>query len=177
MTFPDIPADAIRLCNELNAPPLLVRHLILVHSAAVELLDRLAESFPGLPINRESVLFGAATHDLGKVKNPNELSGPGNRHETDGPKLLEQHGVPPRKARFARTHGRWLEIDDLEDLFVSLADSLWCGRRHEALETKVATLLATASGREQWEAWATLDSLCEKIASTADQRLAWQAQG
>jgi hypothetical protein len=177
MTYPSLPADAIRLCQELNAPPLLVRHLILVHSAAVELLDGLAEAFPGLPINRDEILFGAATHDLGKVKNPNELSGPGNRHEADGFKLLQQHGVPPRKARFAGTHGRWQEIDDLEDLLVSLADSLWCGRRIEGLETKVATLLATASGREQWECWATLDAICEKIASDADQRLAWQAQG
>ena len=177
MTFPALPTDAIRLCHELNAPPLLVRHLTLVHSAAVELLDGLAEAFPRLLIDHQAVLFGAATHDLGKVKHPNELSGPGHQHETDGQKLLEQHGVPAKRSRFAGTHGRWSEIDDLEDLLVSLADSLWCGRRHEVLETKVATLLATASGREQWEAWATLDALCEKIASNADQRLAWQAQG
>jgi len=177
MTFPSLPTDALRLCQELNPPPLLVRHLILVHSAAVELLEELSEHFPGLPVDREAVLFGAATHDLGKIIHVNELDGPGNQHEVDGPKLLQQHGVPPKNARFARSHGRWQQAHDLEDLLVSLADSLWCGRRNEALETKVATLLATASGREQWECWATLDELSEKIASNADQRLARQAQG
>lgn len=173
MTFLPLPPDAARLCEVLAAPPLLVRHLTLVHAAAVELLDGLAANFPGLVVDRGAVLFGAATHDLGKVLHPGELTGPGDKHEVDGPGLLEQHGVSPRLARFARTHGRWREVDDVEDLIVALADNVWCGRRVEELETKVAAVLA-ATGMEQWEAWARLDGVCEEIASRGEARLAWQ---
>ncbi len=169
--------EVVRLCEELEAPPLLVRHLTLVHDAAVELLDGLAAAFPGLVIDRDAILFGAATHDLGKVLHPGELTGPGDLHERDGPDLLEQYGVSPRLARFARSHGRWRETDDLEDLLVALADSIWCGRRIEQLEMKVAVILAAATGVEEWAAWARLDAVCAEIASRGDARLAYQQAG
>lgn len=174
MILPSLPPEAARLCEELLAPPLLVRHLILVHAVAIELLEALAASFPGLVLDRDAVLFGAASHDLGKVLHPDELTGPGNKHEDDGPGLLIKHGVPPRLARFSRTHGRWRETDDLEDLIVALADNVWCGRRVEELETKVAAILAAVAGVETWKAWSKLDADCEQIASRSDERLAWQ---
>lgn len=175
MTPLPFPPEAVRLCQELQAPPLLVRHLTLVHAAAVELLDGLAVAFPDLVVDREAVLFGASVHDIGKVLHPHELTGPGSKHEDDGPALLEQHGVSPRLARFARSHGCWRETDNLEDLLVALADNVWCGRRVEELETKVVTILAAAMGEERWAAWAKLDAVCEEIASRGETRLAWQA--
>jgi hypothetical protein len=170
-----LPPEAARLCEELRAPPLLVRHLTLVHDAAVELLDGLAAAFTGLALDRDAILFGAATHDLGKVLHPQELTGPGHQHEDDGPALLEGHGVPSRLARFTQTHGRWKETADLEDLIVTLADSVWRGRRVEELEAKVADILATATGLEPWLAWSKVDAVCEKIASRSSDRLAFQA--
>lgn len=175
MTPLPLPPDAVRLCEALAAPALLIRHLALVHAAAVELLDGLTASFPGLVLDRDAILFGAATHDIGKVLHPEELFGPGNQHEEDGPGLLEQHGVPPRLAHFARSHGRWHEVEDLEDLLVALADNIWRGRRVEELEAKVAAVLAIAVDVDQWMAWSKLDAICEKIASRGEQRLAIQA--
>lgn len=176
MTPLPLPSDAARLCEELAAPALLARHLILVYTAAVELLDGLAVAIPGLVLNRATILFGAAIHDLGKVLHAEELTGPGNKHENDGPGLIEQHGVPPRLARFARSHGRWRETDDLEDLFVALADAIWCGRRVGELEAKVAAILAAATGVEEWAVWSRLDAVCSEIASHSDDWLAWQAR-
>lgn len=172
MTPLPLPPDAARLCEELAAPTLLVRHLFLVHAAAVELLDGIAAVFPGLVLDRDAIRFGAATHDVGKVLHPHELTGPGDQHEIDGPALLEQHGVSPRLARFARTHGRWRETDDLEDLIVALADSIWCGRRVGQLETKVAAKLGVATGVAEWAAWSRLDAVCSQIASRGEERLA-----
>ena len=124
------------------------------------------------------LLLCGSTHDLGKVLHPNELTGPGNRHEDDGPGLLEQHGVTPGLARFARTHARWRQEDPLtlEDLLVALADHIWKGSRDDQLETRVATKLAAAANVSQWEAFAGLDEILTVIAAGADDRLAWQRE-
>lgn len=176
MNLPPLPQEAVRLCEQLQAPKLLVRHLTLVHGVACEMLDRLAKDFPGMAVDREAVLFGAATHDLGKTIHLRELTGPGNRHEDDGPGLLIQHGVTPERARFARTHGRWGDVNTLEDLIVALADSIWCGRRWMELETKLASIVANMAGIETWEAWSKLDTLCDAIARHGEARLAWQGK-
>ena len=162
-TLRPIPAAAAQLCEALHAPPQLVRHLTLVHNAAAELLDGLAAAFPSQVIDREAVLFGAATHDLGKVLHPNELRAWGSRHEDDGPALLEQHGVPKLWARFARTHGQWQEAGELEDLIVALADQIWCGRRRPDLEERTAKFLAKANNLAEWIAWSKLDGLLDTI--------------
>jgi len=157
------PLRAIQLYQTLNASPQLVQHLTLVHNAAAELLDGLAVAFPGQVIDRETVLFGAATHDVGKVLHPKELRESGSRHERDGPALLERHGVPSRWARFARTHGQWQEVEELEDLIVALADQIWCGRRRPDLEERTAKFLAKANNIAVWIAWSKLDDLLDKI--------------
>lgn len=169
-----LPPDAAHFCTELAAPPLLIRHLVLVHAAAVELLDGLTANFPQLDIDRDAVCFGAAVHDLGKIQHPEELTSPGNRHEKDGPGLLIQHGVSPKRARFARTHGRWRDTDGLEDLIVALADNIWCGRRVGELETRIVGVLAKNLGLEEWRVWDRLDSICDEIASRGEDRLVWQ---
>ncbi len=167
-----LPPDVVHLLEALQAPRLLVRHLVLVHHTAAELLDALAASFPGLVADRDAVLYGASVHDIGKLAHPCELTGPGSQHEEDGPGLLIEHGIPPRQARFARSHGRWREADDLEDLLVAIADHVWCGRRVEELEMKTAAILAMRTGQEQWEALLKLDAVCEKVASKGEERLA-----
>lgn len=170
-----LPATAQQLCDTLAAPPRLAAHLTLVHDAAVELVEGLRQRFPTLKFDNDAVLFGAATHDLGKVLHPGELTGPGNRHEADGPRLLEQHGVSSELARFTQTHGAWSrESLPLDDLLVALADCVWKGQRLEALETQVIASIAEKTGVEGWDVFDKLDALLEEIAARGDERLAWQ---
>jgi hypothetical protein len=118
------------------------------------------------------VLFGAATHDIGKVRHPAELSGPGSAHELAGYSLLLSLGIEEASARFARTHGSW-DVPDapFEDLLVTLADKVWKGKRVPALEERVSERL----GGPPWETFLALDDELERIAAGADARLAFQA--
>lgn len=174
--FRDLPEEAQQLFVTLNAPPRLVAHLALVHDAAAEILDAFQARWPDLKIDEDAVLFGAAIHDAGKILHPNELTGPGNKHEQDGPGLLQQHGVSPERSRFARTHGTWKTEQNLalEDLLVALADHCWKGCRSEALETMVAGRIAKSLGIETWEAFMALDEIVAEVASRGEERLAWQ---
>jgi hypothetical protein len=174
----DIPADARRILETLLAPPRLVAHLILVHDVAAELLRALQTRWPDLPVDHETVLLGAATHDIGKVLHPIELDGPGNEHEKDEPALLERLGIPPERARFARTHGTWKKEADItcEDLLVALTDTCWKGQRDEELETKLASRIACLQRIEKWDAFLALDEILARIADAAEERLAWQRQ-
>ncbi|MFG1955016.1 HD domain-containing protein [Micromonospora sp. NPDC048830] len=105
-------------------------HLRAVHDVAVRLTDAVADRFPQLGMDRSAVLFGAATHDIGKVLHPEELSGPGSAHEHAGHELLLRRGVDESLARFARTHASWhLAGVGVDDLLVSLADKVWKGKR------------------------------------------------
>lgn len=168
-----LPPAARGLCATLGAPPRLRAHLALVHAAAAELVDGLARACPGLAFAAGDVCFGAATHDLGKVAHPAELTAAGDRHEAIGPGLLERHGVSPALARFARTHGAWSREElPLEDLLVALADTAWSGRRCEPLEDLVVGRIAAATGRERWAAFARLDGVLDGIARRGDERLA-----
>lgn len=179
MTFQPqpLPVPVLQLCEKLDAPARLIAHLRLVHDAAVEIVDGLQQKFPTLSVDVEAVLFGAASHDLGKVLHSHELTGPGNNHEADGPALLEVHGVSPELARFARTHGAWSrESLPLADLLVALADCVWKGQRLEALEAQVVSRIAEKTGTEEWEVFDKLDGLLDEIGRRGDERLAWQAQ-
>ena len=176
MTFRDLPQEAQRLLGTLNAPPRLVAHLALVHDAAAEILCAFQARWPDLKIDRDAVLFGSAIHDVGKILHLNELTGPGNKHEQDGPGVLQQHGLSPELSRFARTHGTWSNESDLavEDLIVALADHTWKGSRNDALETMVAGRIAESLGTETWEAFMGLDEIVAEVASRGEERLSWQ---
>lgn len=176
MPVRDLPSEAKRLLETLNAPPRLMAHLALVHDAAFEILDALLARWPDLKIDCDAVLFGSSTHDVGKVLHPNELTGPGNQHEQDGPGLLQQQGVSPERSRFARTHGMWKAEPNLalEDVIVALADHCWKGSRNEDLESKVAARIAESLGIETWEAFMVIDEIVAGIAIRAEERLAWQ---
>ncbi|MER6366614.1 HD domain-containing protein [Kitasatospora sp. NPDC001527] len=168
-----LPAAAAALLAEVGAPPRLVAHLGLVHEVAAAVLDGCAGY--GVPVDREAVLFGAATHDIGKVVHREELSVPGSLHERAGYGLLLARGVPERLARFARTHGSWTDPGTtLEDLLVGLADKAWKDSRVRDLEDRVVARLAQAAGREPWEVFLGLDDLLAGIGADAPRRLAVQ---
>ena len=170
-----LPLALRELCEKVSAPRRLVAHLTLVHDAAGEIVAGVRHRFPQLVCDFDAVLFGAATHDLGKVLHLDELTGPGKQHEADGPRLLEKNGVAPQLARFARTHGEWSqERLPLEDLLVALADTAWKGQRLEDLEAQVVDRIAVEIGAERWQVFGQLDGLLQEVASRSDVRLAWQ---
>jgi HD domain len=173
--FRPLPPAASALLREAGAPARLGAHLRAVHDVAVSLADWVEAACPAAPFDREAVLFGAATHDIGKVLHVGELSEPGTRHEPAGERLLLEAGVEPRLARFAGTHGSWLsERAGFEDHLVSLADKIWKGRRQEDLELLVVERLARLNGQAPWEAFLVLDDELTALAAVADARLAFQ---
>ncbi|MEU6234510.1 HD domain-containing protein [Kitasatospora sp. NPDC047058] len=174
--LPPLPATAARLLEAVDAPPRLVAHLSLVHEVARTIADWCAAACPRLALDREAVLFGAATHDIGKTVHPEELSAPGSAHEPAGYELLRAHGVPERLARFARTHASWGGPGiSTEELLVSLADKAWKNSRVRDLEDRVVDRLAIAARRERWEVFLELDDLLTRVGDDAPRRLAVQA--
>ncbi len=172
-----LPAAITDLLISLAAPPRLAAHLRIVHDVAWQLADQLAAAHPALSFDRDAVLYGAASHDIGKVVHVNELAEPGSQHEPAGYLLLTEHGVPPRLARYARTHATWTAPDTtIEDHLVSLADKIWKARRVTDLEDLVTDALATASGVDRWQAFSDLDDILTDLASGADIRLAHQSR-
>jgi hypothetical protein len=175
MNLRPLPQRARSLCEELEAPPRLIAHLTLVHDAACDLVEAIAARFPMINIDSHAVEFGAATHDLGKTIYRGELTSRGTAHEAAGEELLLGKEVSPDLARFARTHANWRGSPiTLEDLLVALVDAIWKGRRIPDLESEVAHHIAQRSGNAEWETWSALDDLIQRIASKADDRLAWQ---
>jgi hypothetical protein len=171
-----LPTEAADLLVELNAPPRLAAHLRVVHDVAAQLTDWLADHHPTLAINHEAVLFGAATHDIGKTVHVEELTGPGSRHEPAGQQLLLDAGIDPSLARFAATHASWAKADvGTEDLIVSLADKIWKAKRVPDLEQLVVDRLVAVSGQAPWQAFLSLDDLLDAITADADHRLAFQS--
>lgn len=171
-----LPEPAARLLEELDAPPRLAAHLRAVHDVAAELVAWMSDRHPDVAVDAEAVLFGAATHDIGKVLHRAELSGPGAGHERAGHALLRERGVEERLARFARTHSSWGEPGiGVDDLLVSLADAVWKAERVPDLEQRLVDTLATVSGQEKWQVFMDLDDICDHLAAGADQRLAFQS--
>jgi hypothetical protein len=171
-----LPARAASLLEELQAPPRLAAHLRLVHDVACRLADWADARHPALVYDRDAMLFGAATHDIGKALFPAEITGPGSAHEEAGRRLLLSHGTSPALARFAATHAAWGSPGtEVEDLMVSLADKTWKNKRVPGLEDLLVAELAQAGGCEPWQVFGDLDTLLEAIGDGADDRLAYQA--
>ncbi|WP_258534742.1 HD domain-containing protein [Streptomyces sp. PT12] len=171
-----LPEEVAALLVELAAPPRLAAHLRAVHDVAYQLVAWVGPRHPAVPLDREAVLFGAATHDIGKVAWVAELSGPGAAHEEAGRRLLLERGVEPRLARFAGTHAAWDRPGvGLEDVLVSVADKVWKNKRVPGLEDRLLALLVAAGGGERWEEFLALDEELERIGAGADGRLAFQA--
>jgi hypothetical protein len=167
-----LPAPAAELLRDLDAPPRLGAHLRVVHVVAWSLTDAIGRHWPDLDFDTTAVLFGAATHDIGKVVHVEELTGPGSAHEAAGAELLLRYGVPAHLARFAGSHGScWTRPSaTLDELLVSLADQVWKGHRVPDLERRVIE----ATGRTPWEAGRDLDDILDRLAAGAGARLAFQ---
>lgn len=169
-----LPPEVEALLLAEGAPPRLVAHLTLVHDVALRLVAGVAKAWPRLSFDKEAVAFGAATHDIGKARHPNELSGPGHEHEAAGERLLLEHGFPVTRARFARTHGEPPAGLPLEDLLVVLADTAWKAKRSKEFDDRLVAVIADASRAPAWDVFMRLDGLLSKVAKGADDRLAWQ---
>ncbi|MER6299515.1 HD domain-containing protein [Kitasatospora sp. NPDC001539] len=171
-----LPDRVAELLSDAKSPPRLAAHLRAVHDVAHQLVDWIERHCPGLYFDREAVLFGAATHDIGKSVHVPELSEPGSAHEEAGQTLLLGRGVSPELARFAATHASWTGSRvGLEDLLVSLADKIWKNKRIPDLEDLVVARLAEATGRKVWEEFIALDEVLSRIGDEADERLEFQA--
>ncbi|MFD4507874.1 HD domain-containing protein [Streptomyces sp. NPDC058457] len=171
-----LPALVAELLRSLSAPPRLAAHLRAVHDVAADLVDWVQDRYPELAVDRDAVLFGAATHDVGKVRHPEELAGPGSAHEAAGRDLLLSRGFRPGLARFAATHADWDNPEvTMEDLLVSTADKVWKDKRVPGLEDRVVRALAGATRREPWEEYLALDDLLTRLGAAAASRLAFQS--
>ncbi|TCO44794.1 HD domain-containing protein [Actinocrispum wychmicini] len=171
-----LPELAGELLAGLAAPPRLAAHLRAVHDVAWQLADWVQLHYPSAEFDRPAMLFGAATHDIGKTVHIGELSDPGSEHEQAGCEILLARGVAPDLARFARTHGSWSAPDaTMADLLVSLADKIWKAKRVPDLEQLVIDRLVAVSDKTPWEVFMALDDELQRIAVDADRRLAFQA--
>lgn len=178
MNFIALPSEITNLLSSINAPERLKRHLRIVNHTAYELIEALKNKWPGITFKEQEVLFGAATHDIGKAAVTSELYEDGKKHEDEGYRLLIKHGFPDNLARFAKTHGTW--PDDglpLEDLLVCLADTVWTGQRLDALEEKVIQRLAERLHVDYWEVFPVMDEIISHVSNDADQKMAWQGMG
>ena len=173
-----LPDEVARLIQGLDVHPYLLAHLVLVHDSATRLVNALRNGWPNLSFDEQLVLFGAATHDIGKVRHPEEMTGPGNRHHETGVRLLEAEGIERERARFALSHGVWEELEALpvEDLLVSIADVIWAGGRNQGLEKRLTARLAEYDDRELWQTFLDLDDILIQITNQAELRLFWQMQ-
>lgn len=171
----ELPPAVTQLLVALDAPPRLAAHLRAVHDVAHQLTVWLAAHHPALGFDRDAVLFGAATHDIGKVVHTGELSGPGSEHEAAGQALLLEAGIEPRLARFAATHASWNRADiNVEDLLVSVADKVWKAKRVTDLEQLLVDRIGAASQQEAWQVFMDLDDHLDQLAAGADHRLQFQ---
>lgn len=167
----ETPDDAHALLRAIGASTRLLTHLQLVGEAA----DKLILGYVGLgiPCDARFVLLGVAVHDAGKILHPEELDGPGSKHEPAGEMLLLSHGVQAEVARCCITHAAWQGLDvSFEERSVALADKLWKGKRVEELEMMVIDEAAQRVGQERWAMFTSLDSLFEQIAAESSSRLA-----
>lgn len=173
-----LPANVEELLLKHQAPPRLVAHLALVHDVAIKLCDSLTERMPELKFDRQAVIVGAATHDIGKAICKGELTGRGNLHEEVGRKLLLEAGFPADHARFAFTHGgpKREPNPSLEDLLVRTADAIWKGGRYHNSEMELVKAIAAQANKPEWDAYTLIDDILSELAMEADARLMYQAQ-
>jgi len=172
--YKKLPDDVLNLLAELKAPQRLIAHLTLVHDTALTLTDMLNKLFPKLNFDRNTVLYGAALHDIGKTIITAELSAPGSLHEEAGYHLLRERGIDERVALLARDHSNWENNRRTENLLAALADNLWKGKRVPVLESLILEKILIDSGEERWVVFMALDEAFEQIASTADERIGYQ---
>lgn len=158
------------LLTEHSTSSRLVRHAQFVVEAARQLTGQLTELAVG--IDEHFVLIGAALHDAGKIKHPEELLQPGHLHEDAGEKFLLELGIDPKLARVCLSHNQWKTLDcSLEELTIALADNLWKGKRNDELEQLFLERVYFLFPQRRWDIFLELDTCFEAIASGGDSRL------
>lgn len=173
-----LPVEVVNLLDKYQAPVVLIRHLTLVYNTSIEICTQLLRTWTDLSLHKEEILWGAATHDIGKVIETEELYQKGNKHEQVGYELLLKNAISENLARFAKTHGNWVDSTlTIEDLIVSLADKIWKGKREEGLEESVIKAISIQIDKDYWAVYPKFDIIISKIALGADERLRWQKKG
>jgi len=171
-----LPVAAVAVLLAVDPAPRLVAHLRAVHDVACQLADWVAVQYPAVLIDRQTIQLGAALHDIGKSRHPEELVGPGSQHERDGYHLLLSHGISESVAVIARDHASWNAPDvSTESLVVSLADKVWKDQRIAGLEQCLIDRLVALTGVEAWSIFAELDELLTSIGADAPSRLSFQS--
>ncbi|WP_051271636.1 HD domain-containing protein [Shimazuella kribbensis] len=164
------------LITNRKMPARLLTHLTTVHEVAHSILAWMEKTYPQISIDREAILFGAITHDIGKIKAKEEINKLGSTHEQLGYELMLEYGITPELARFTYTHSQWMRADTkLEDWIVSLADKVWKGKRVAEIEERIINHIHEITNQQEWEIFLKLDDLLQKITKDAHQRLLTQA--
>ncbi|MFJ8582938.1 phosphohydrolase [Micromonospora sp. NPDC093277] len=158
----------------MNAPPRSAAHLRAVHDVAAQLTAWLAARYPALVIDREAVLFGAATHDIGKAVHVEELSGPGSRHEPAGQQLLLDAGIDP----YLPASPRRLPVGGRPPSSSKTCSSASPTRSGKPSASPTSNNSSSTgspplSGRSPGSLFLNLDDHLDKIAADADHRLAF----
>ncbi len=59
---------------------------------------------------------------------------------------------------------------------VAFADTIWKGKRNEALEREIAQQIARRCREETWEVYMKLDDIACELAKDAHDRILWQGK-
>jgi hypothetical protein len=170
MTTFNIIKEVYTFLNEHGASPKLIRHAQFVVEAAKLLCEQLLRL--NITFGEHFIVIGAALHNAGKIKHPEELVQAGTLHEKTGEKFLLELGVNPKLARVCRSHAQWKRLEcSLEELIIALADNLWKGKRNEELEQVFLSRLLEVSIHEKWKLFIESDSCFENIAAQGSTRL------
>lgn len=175
MNIQELPKEINQLLEDLNAPSGLRKHLQIVYSTAVKIMESVQKEWPELQLNETLLLHGAALHDIGKAEHPEELSEPGNRHVKAGYQLLLERGYSKKVVRAVLVHEDWNNPDrSLEELLISLSDIIWNGIRNNELEEFTIKRIAERTQTDFWDVYMKMDAILSEIAEGADERLAYQ---
>jgi putative nucleotidyltransferase with HDIG domain len=175
LEIPELPEDIRNILTKNDSPERLNRHLRIVAFTASNLLAETENIWNHLKLDIELVKFGAVTHDIGKAICQAEIYKPGKKHESLGKQLLIENGFSVESSRFAYTHGNWKGQNILlEDLFVTLADKIWKGKRVFELEERISQMISNQTKMNYWEVYQELDSMLDKIVLESQAKLNWQ---
>jgi hypothetical protein len=162
--------EAYRFIDDFEVPERLKIHIELVSEVA-DLLIKVFEELE-LSLDFEFIRIGVVVHDIGKVVHFKEIVEPGSEHEPEGERMLLEKGVSSRLARVCMSHARWPEmICSMEELIIALSDTLWKGKRIEALETLVIARISEMLKVERWDIFLDMDMKFEEIAADGHKRL------
>jgi len=171
----ELPKEIKKILNQFDTPQRLIKHLTLVNSTAFLIIEELKNEWSNLLLNEKEILFGASTHDIGKVLVTDELYKKGKKHELEGFKILKELGYEDQESRFTVTHGNWRNPNlKIEDLIVCLSDKIWKGKRVNELEEQITNKISKLTKTDFWDVSMKLELILEKITIGSDDRIAWQ---